>query len=227
MSLDRRTFLKVAGASVVLPALGGTACARTPDVVSLERYQSAYRNQADRDSCFAFATCAAIEAAYKRKYGIELHLSEQYAIHINKTFELYTDYATNQSAPHENNSSYWGFQGGTDLVGKLAICALPDAAAAPYLTETQMTALKKATPACGELNDRATQEQIDAFEFLQEHIPTAARHAARCRVLEAAAGRYVHKSDRKRARRWSRGGRWTAVEGWQRLGWSCRAAHRL
>jgi hypothetical protein len=182
MALDRRTFLKIAGASVTLPVVVGPAWGKAPDVVSLERYQTDFRNQADRDSCYAFATCAAIEAAYKRKYGLNLHLSEQYAFHINKAFELYSNYVTDKSVPHENNSSYWGYQGSTDLVSKLAFCAIPEAAAAPYLSGIQMTALKKATPACGELSPNSTQEQLDAFEFLEGHIPTPARHAARYRV---------------------------------------------
>jgi len=180
--LDRRAFLKTAGASVAFSAVAGSAWAQTPDVISLERYQTDYRNQTSRGSCYAFATCAAIEAAYKRKYGLTLHLSEQYAFHINKAFELYDNYITDQSVPHENNSSYWGFQGSSDLVGKLAVCAIPDSAAAPYLSGAQMTALKNATPACGELSGNATQEQLDAFEFLEAHIPTQARHAARYRV---------------------------------------------
>jgi hypothetical protein len=181
-ALDRRAFLRSAGASLGFAALSTPAIARTPDVVSLERFQTDYRNQGDRGSCYAFATCAAIEAAYKRKYGLDLHLSEQYAFHINKAFELYDSYVTDPSAAHENNSSCWGFQGCSDLVGKLATCAIPEATAAPYLSGSQMTALKKATPACGALDQHSSQEQLDAFEFLEGHIPTAARHAARYRV---------------------------------------------
>jgi hypothetical protein len=187
MAPNRRAFLKTAGASLAFSAVAGPAWAATPDVVSLERYQTAYRNQTDRGTCFAFATCAAMEAAYKRKYGLNLHLSEQYAFHINKAFELYGDYSTAKPAAHENNSSYWGFQGSSDLVGKLAVCAIPEAAAAPYLTGSQMTALKNVTPTCGALDGNSTQEQLDAFEFLERHIPTRARHAARYRIAAWAA----------------------------------------
>jgi TAT (twin-arginine translocation) pathway signal sequence len=183
MPVDRRSFLKGAGATIALPALVRPAWAGAPDVVSLAKFQTDYRNQFDRDSCYAFGTCAAIEAAYKRKYGLDLHLSEQYAYHINKVTELYPDYLSNRAMAHENNSSYWGSQGSVDLVRKLAACAVPEAAAAPYLRGRQMTALKRATPACGDLEFKtATQEQVDAFEFLEAHVPITARHVARYRV---------------------------------------------
>jgi hypothetical protein len=183
MAVDRRSFLKSAGAAIALPALARSAWAGAPDVVSLARYQSDYRSQFDRDSCYAFGTCAAIEAAYKRKYGLNLHLSEQYAFHINKVTELYPDYLSNRAMAHENNSSYWGSQGTVDLVKKLAACAVPEASAAPYLKGGQMTALKRATPSCGDLDFKtATQEQVDAFEFQEAHVPIAARYAARYRV---------------------------------------------
>lgn len=188
MTLDRRWFLKSAGAAIALPAISRSARANSPDVVSLERFQTDYRNQLDRDSCYAFGTCAAIEAAYKRKYGLNLHLSEQYAFHINKVTELYPDYLSNLSILHENNSSFWGAQGSVDLVKKLTACAIPEASAAPYVKGTQMAAIKKATPACGELDFKtATQEQLDAFEFQEAHIPTAARYAARHRVTAWSA----------------------------------------
>jgi TAT (twin-arginine translocation) pathway signal sequence len=183
MPLDRRTFLKTAGAAIALPAIGSSAWAKTPDAVSLEQYQTGYRNQRGRSTCYAFGTCAAIEAAYKRKYGLDLHLSEQYAFHVNKVFELFPSYLTDRSILHENNSSYWGYQGNAGLVSKLAVCAIPEASAAPYLPGARMKALKAATPACGDLDVKSsTQEQLDAFEFLETHIPMAARYAARYRV---------------------------------------------
>jgi TAT (twin-arginine translocation) pathway signal sequence len=82
MPLDRRTFLKTAGAAIALPAISGSAWGKTPDVVSLEQYQTGYRNQGSRGTCYIFGISAAIEAAYKRKYGLNLHLSEQCAFHV-------------------------------------------------------------------------------------------------------------------------------------------------
>ncbi|MEV8096924.1 hypothetical protein [Kitasatospora sp. NPDC085879] len=158
----------------------------TGDVVSLAGYQTGFRNQGARGTCYAFAACAGMEAAYKRKYGVDLDLSEQFAFHLNKAGELYSDYETSTVA-HENNSSYWGFQGCSDLVDKLARSAVPAESAAPYLDGPAMDALHTGTPASGSLDWGSTQEQLDAFEFAEGHVPTAARHAARYRVTGFAA----------------------------------------
>ncbi len=55
---------------------------------SLAQYQTPINDQLGRDTCWAFAGVAALEAAYNRKYGIVLDLSEQYAFHIPKAMEL-------------------------------------------------------------------------------------------------------------------------------------------
>ena len=56
--------------------------------VSLARFQTPIRNQREvRGTCYAFAACAALEAAYKREYGLDqLHLSEQYTFHVGKAW---------------------------------------------------------------------------------------------------------------------------------------------
>jgi hypothetical protein len=157
------------------------------DIVSLARYQTSFKAQGSRGTCYAFAACAAIEAAYKRKYGLELDLSEQYAFHLNKVGELYPDYLTT-TVPHENNSSYWGFQGSSDIVDKLARAAIPEESAAPYLDGPAMEALKQSTPAAGDLVfATATQEQLDTFEFTEGLVPTAARQQARFRITDYGA----------------------------------------
>src|SRR3712207_3783973 len=52
------------------------------DAFSLARYQTMpFRDQGGRGTCWAFAGVAAMEAAYKRRYGLELDLSEQYVFH--------------------------------------------------------------------------------------------------------------------------------------------------
>ena len=156
------------------------------NVVSLAQYQTGFKNQTGRGTCYAFAACAAIEAAYKRKYGLELDLSEQFAFHINKAGELYANYMTTPS-PHENNSSFWGFQGSSDLIDKLARAAIPTEAAAPYLNDVAMEQLRVATPAAGTLAEGSSQEALDAFEFQERHIPTRARQSASYRVTNFAA----------------------------------------
>lgn len=164
---------------VRLPAL------LAPGAVSLTQYQTGFRDQMSRGSCYAFAACAAIEAAYKRKYGLELDLSEQFAFHVNKAGELYADYVTS-TVPHENNSSFWGFQGSSDIVDKLARAAIPDEAAAPYVDQPALDRLRQSIPA-GNLDWDSSQEELDVFEFHESHIPTAARHQAHYRVTGYAA----------------------------------------
>lgn len=156
------------------------------DIVSLEQFQTPFKNQGSRGTCYAFAACAAIEAAYKRKYGVEIDLSEQFAFHLNKAGELHPDYMTGAS-PHENNSSYWGFQGSSDIVDKLARAAVPGEAAAAYLDGPEIDQVK-ATTACGQLEGgTSSQEELDAFEFDERHIPTPARQAARFRITDYGA----------------------------------------
>src|ERR1700729_4333507 len=46
-----------------------------PATFSLAQSQTPFRNQEDRGTCWAFAGGAAVEAAYKRKYGLDLYLS--------------------------------------------------------------------------------------------------------------------------------------------------------
>jgi len=151
--------------------------------VSLARFQTPIRNQEGRGTCYAFAACAALESAYKREYGLELNLSEQYTFHVGKAFELDPSYITSAS-PVENNTSMTGFQGSSDMVDRMARFAVPDEAVAPYLLAAGMTALQASIPAAGMLGN---QEQYDALEFAEGHVPTAARHAARYRVSDYRA----------------------------------------
>lgn len=62
--------------------------AALPVSVSLKQYQTGIRDQGGRGTCTAFGSVAAIEAAYKRDYGVSLDLSEQYAVHVNKMVAL-------------------------------------------------------------------------------------------------------------------------------------------
>ena len=149
----------------------------TPSVVSLERWQTPAKWQESRGTCHAFAVVAAIEARYRREYGVVADLSEQYAFHINKSCELL-------DAPIENNTSTTGFQGAGDIVQKFARSPLPVEADAPYMTDAQMRQLQASIPEAGPGFD--TQEQRDAFEYDVAHIPTAARQRCNYRVKEWA-----------------------------------------
>jgi hypothetical protein len=129
--------------------------------------------QGARGTCWAFAGVAALEAAYRRKYGVSLDLSEQYLFHILKAHES-----------DAGNHSLIGFQGSSDVVRHLHHIALPEERYAPYLDQA---ALLAAIPAAQALSMAAnpTQEQRDLFEFDETHIPLAARWNARYRVASS------------------------------------------
>jgi hypothetical protein len=67
-----------------------------PASVSLRQYQTPVKDQNPRGTCFAFASVAALEAAYKRSYGVTLDLSEEYTNLVSKMMGLYLDRAPSQ-----------------------------------------------------------------------------------------------------------------------------------
>jgi hypothetical protein len=153
-----------------------------PDSWSLAQYQTGFRDQGSRGTCWAFAGCAALEAAYKRQFGLDLDLSEQYAFHIGKSTELYPDYMTN-NLPYENNTSLTGFQGSSDIVEKLTDWAVPEERFAPYRTQAELEGIAQALYG---RPDVRTQEEYDAVEYSEKHIPLGARQDARYRVANWA-----------------------------------------
>src|SRR5262245_43992294 len=165
-----------------IPEVAGDA-----ETFSLENFQTSIgKDQQDRETCWAFAGCAALEAAYIRSYNVRLDLSEQYVFHVGKSTELF-DYMNsnfeNSGAyrPLENNSSLTGFQGSSDVAQKMKDYAVPNESLAPYQTQSTMDSIANA------LFGRqlpATQSEADDFEYSEKHIPLAARMEARYRVLE-------------------------------------------
>lgn len=147
---------------------------------SLAQYQTPIKNQLGRDTCWAFAGVAALEAAYNRQYGIVLDLSEQYAFHMPKAMELHT-MLPNRSWVHDNNTSLRGFEGSSNIVELLSRYAVPEESFAPYLSNDQMKQLQ-AKLKVGDIVNHPSKIGFDTFEFNEEHIPMAARWNARYRV---------------------------------------------
>ena len=150
--------------------------------VSLGQWQTKFQDQKGRGSCYVFAACAAMEAAYRRQFGVVVDISEQYVFHINKVTALLDGWVESPSQI-ENNSTLDGFQGSSDMVDKLARFAAPAEPDAPYLSEAQMFALRDAMPA----GNWMTQQQNDAFEFNNAVVPMVSHQLGRYQVESFAA----------------------------------------
>jgi hypothetical protein len=152
-----------------------------PTSYSLAGWQTPIRDQADRGTCGVFAATAAIEARYRRDYGLSLNLSEQYFMHIVKS----TDLRSPRYYKYENQSSYW-WGAGSHSIALATSYPLPLETEAPYLNQTGMNNVRLSIPAAGALTwhsdpaqNPTTQAQIDAFEYSPLYIPLSARRNAR------------------------------------------------
>ena len=157
-------------------------------VFSLAPYQTPFENQSDRGACWAFAGVAALEAAYRRKFGVTIDASEEYTFHMGKAFALNRVAPGGLAAsPVENNSSLVGFQGSGDICEKITECAVADAGSAPYLTSEQSLLDILTTLGYSGISALVTQEDFDALEFCEQHIPLLARVNARYRATDWAS----------------------------------------
>jgi len=171
VATDRKVFIDLGLIHSFAPLMA-------PDSYSLAEWQTPIRNQGNRGTCYAFACIAAMEAMYRRTFGLSLDLSEHYAFQLNKIGELYPDYVTNL-VPHESNTSYWGAQGNSGFLNVISRCAVPLESEAPYLTQEALETLRinLALPSMDDFNT-ITQETIDTFEFDDRNVPTSARSRA-------------------------------------------------
>jgi Polyglycine hydrolase-like, structural repeat len=152
-------------------------------VFSLAQYQTPFKAQNDRGTCWAFAGVAALEAAYNRKFGIVVDASEEYTFHMGKAFALGVD-ANGFALPIENNSSLTGFQGSGDIVKKLTECAIPGEDSAPYVQSQRGLLDILTTLGYSGIPALQFQEDFDALEYCEQHIPLLSRVNARYRAAD-------------------------------------------
>src|ERR1700688_3050722 len=117
-----------------------------PKSFNLVPWQTPMKNQGKRDTCYAFAFTAALEAAYRHKYGKVVDgkyqgpqwiLSEEFLIHVTKSTLLNRP----QTYLFENPSSYWegvlGVVGDPMMISVLSEQMMnyrvPESQYAPYL----------------------------------------------------------------------------------------------
>lgn len=165
-------------------SLAGPLALRQPDngVFSLAQWQSGFRLQNDRGTCWAFAGAAALEAAYRRRFNMLIDVSEEHVFHMGKSFALNRNGSGAVQQPVENNSSLTGFQGSADIAQKLSENAVAEESLAPYLAS--QTALEALLPVLGfaGIGDLTRQEDFDALEFCEQHVTLLARVNARYRA---------------------------------------------
>ncbi len=170
-----------------------------PHYHSLLAFQTPVKSQNKRGSCPAFALIGAVEAHYRRDYGVTLDLSEEYLIHITHSMR----HAYNPDLHHENISSHCGILAvNNNMIGDEIFERLPlpleeyapyfgvdHAALDQYGTLHSDADLLKLVQESGIQCDKTddeihwqyllSQEAIDNYEYDPRHIPLAARKNCR------------------------------------------------
>ena len=100
--------------------------------------QTQIRNQGKRDTCTVFATTAAVEAAYKKWYGLELDLSEQYLNHVQKShWFLENPLPLPETQPETNGGGKVSWQ--MTVLGRYGI---PPETTLPYISDGAWQAIE-------------------------------------------------------------------------------------
>ena len=134
-------------------------------------------DQGDRDTCGAFASASALEAAYKRLKGKEILLSQNYIHHIIKSSWL----TPSPLFLYENQSSFFGGNSTKDALKFLNRYRVPELKHAPYQTQGALSrilsnlGIPNLVWNSNPQNNRITQDQIDSLEYHESHISLNAR----------------------------------------------------
>ena len=150
-----------------------------PPAHSLAQYQTPIRNQLSRDTCWAFAAVAALEALYVRKAGApkDLDLSEQFFAMIGRYCGVNT--AGENAAPDflDTTSTLWGGGGNSGSAAFLRDYCIPLESAAPYLDKPAQLAVLAALglpEAMDDTVDPGSQAEYDRFQYDERIIPSKA-----------------------------------------------------
>jgi hypothetical protein len=134
-------------------------------------------HQGDRDTCGAFASASALEAAYKRLKGKDVLLSQNYIHHIIKSSWL----TASPLFLYENQSSFFGGNSTKDALKFLNRYRVPELKHAPYQTQEVLSrilsnlGIPNLVWNSNPQNNRITQDQIDSLEYHESHISLDAR----------------------------------------------------
>lgn len=164
----RLPVLRLLRAGLIAAATAaGAAMAQTPlpQYVNLTPQQTPVKDQGGRDTCGSFATIAAIEALYRRQFGLTLDLSEQYLNHWAQQMEsgLF-------GRPLPQNETQAGSVGGGGMGRPLSALsrglALPAETALPYVPDAAyQNADAGDSPALNDWSRLYTQRAVDDFNL--------------------------------------------------------------
>ncbi|MDB5044025.1 MAG: peptidase papain [Deinococcus sp.] len=146
-----------------------------PTHADLRANSSFGRDQNPRGTCIVFSNVAALEAAYKRLYGVALDLSEQYLNAVRRTMELPApSVAAVSPLPRaENLPASWGSGGSYDTqINYMRLAGIPREEDAPYVASADYENTTQAgdqpqTPTDWTLyrNGTVTQRALDDFNL--------------------------------------------------------------
>ena len=158
-----------------MPARRGACCRQGSISAGIRR---PFATKGGRDTCTVFAMTAAIEAAYKRLYGLELDLSEQYLQHVQK-IQWLNGMAMLPAAEVQSETN-----GGGNLtwhVGVLQRYGIPLESQLPYVGAANYQDTNQAGDIPSGLDSATlTQKALDDFilsEGRNDLIPEALNHA--------------------------------------------------